>query len=71
MVSILATISRMIVLYYYHFDNQNYEEMFSYAISSLACYFFTNAMILVVFEWDLIVHLIGFQKPLSISELEV
>ena len=36
------------------------NELWSYALNSTACFFFTNALTLQAFEWDLLGSMISF-----------
>ena len=47
------------------------NELWSYALNSLACFFFTTAIILQTFEWDLLGAMITFQAKYRVSELNV
>ena len=40
--------------------NTNYSELVGYALNSTACFFFTNAVMLQTFEWDLLGSMIVF-----------
>lgn len=41
-------------------DSPGNSSLASYAIGSIACFFFTNATVLQVFEWDLLAKMIQF-----------
>ena len=41
---------------------QYISELWGYALNSTACFFFTNALMLQTFEWDLLGSMIVFQS---------
>ena len=41
-------------------DSPGNSSLASYAIGSIACFFFTNATVLQVFEWDLLAKMVQF-----------
>ena len=52
--------------------NQAYQsENWKYALNSSACFFFTNAIIYQILEWDLLGSMIKFQAQYPVSQLNV
>lgn len=49
----------------------NVSQLLQYAISSIACFFYVNAVMLQCFEWDLLASMIQFQSRYKVSELNV
>ena len=52
-------------------DEEFKSELWSYALNSIACFFFCNALMLQTFEWDLLGSMIIFQAKHRVSELNV
>ena len=52
-------------------DSDGNSALASYALGSIACFFFSNAVILQMFEWQLLAAMISFQAEHRVVKLNV
>lgn len=69
--NLVALESKNTILICLNLQTENSKALTNYALASTACFFFTNAVTLQTFEWDLLGSMIYFQVQHSVSELNV
>ena len=50
---------------------ESVSALANYALGSTACFFFTNGVMLQLFEWDLLASMIKYQADRKVNELDV
>jgi len=58
--NLVAWECKNIILFSLNLSNESYSSLANYALGSTACFFFTNAITLQTFEWDLLGSMIKF-----------
>ena len=58
--NLVALEIRNIIMIVLDLSKDSLNELSSYALNSIACFFFTNAIMLQAFEWDLLGSLLVF-----------
>ena len=69
--NLVALEIRNIIMIALDLNKDSLNELSSYALNSVACFFFTNAIMLQAFEWDLLGSMIVFQGQREVKELGV
>ena len=71
LLNLVALEIKNIVMICLNISEDSISELLSYSLNSIACFFFTNAIMLQTFEWDLLGSMIIHQKKYKVSELNV
>ena len=62
MINLVALLIRNMIMVKLEIKSTSIRELTNYGLSSIACFFFTNAVMFQTFEWDLLGAMIIFQS---------
>ena len=69
--NLVALLVKNIIMLNLRLTSKSVGELSSYGLNSTACFFFTNAIMLQTFEWDILGSMIKFQAEHCVNELNV
>ena len=69
--NLVALETKNTILIFIVWSDSSVGALANYALGSIACFFFSNAIMVQVFEWDMIAAMIRFQAQRHIIKLNV